>query len=430
MAKILEYQGKQLLEKAGIRVPTGGIASTPREAKGIAEKIGNPVVVKAQVLASGRLQAGGIRFANTPEEAAAVTEAMIGKNIKDLYVELVLIEEMIDVIHEYYAGVIIDSSVDVKAPVLVFSNKGGNGIEQIAVHGPEQFFKHTVDPLVGLEAQAVYSILEKTGITAQAQQKICDMLCRLYQFFKQTDASNAEIDPLVMSKTGHLYAADCRVTIDDNAVFRHPEFEIKIPIDMLRQATELEKLVWDQIKKSDCRGNGYFAQITTTFEPGEIFVGFHGIGGGGAMLGAAALISRGIKLANYADTSGDPHATKIYKIIKSIFSQPISAYIVIGACLANQEQWYHAFAIVKALREELKNRPGFPVVILLAGNKEAEAMRIIRDGLEDLNLRIELYGRDFIYNSDYIGERLEVLMTEYLKEISNKHGQKQRICNQ
>ena len=102
-------------------------------------------------------------------------------------------------------------------------------------------------------------------------------------------------------------------------------------------------------------------------------------------------------------------------MIKAIFSQPISSYVVTGACLANQEQWYHAFAMVKALREELRDRPGFPVVILLAGNKEAETMEILKNGLSDLDLRLELYGRDYIYNSDYIAERAQVLMDEYSK---------------
>jgi succinyl-CoA synthetase beta subunit len=137
------------------------------------------------------------------------------------------------------------------------------------------------------------------------------------------------------------------------------------------------------------------------------------------MLGAAALISRGMKIANYADTSGDPPASKVYKVIKAIFSQPISAYVLTGACLANQEQWYHAFAIVKALKEELKNRHGFPVVILLAGNKEAETMEILKKGLKDLDVRIEFYGRDYIYNSDYIGQRAEKLIAAYLEEKKN-----------
>jgi succinyl-CoA synthetase beta subunit len=185
---------------------------------------------------------------------------------------------------------------------------------------------------------------------------------------------------------------------------------------MDREPTELEQLAWDQIEEGDYRGTGYFAQMVTNFEKQEKYVGFHGIGGGGSMLGAAALLNRGIKIANYADTSGDPPASKIYKVIKVIFSQPILAYAVLGACLANQEQWYHAFAIVKALREELRDRPGFPVVILLAGNKEQEAMEIIRNGLKDVKPRLELYGRDYIYYSDHIAERVETLIKEYLKE--------------
>ena len=325
---------------------------------------------------------------------------------------------MLDVTHEYYAGFVVDSSVDIKAPVLIFSTMGGTGIEEVAVKNPEKVFRQIIDPIVGLDVQAVHVILERTDIAEEVRPKICETLCDLYRFFKQSDASSAEINPFAMTNSGDIYALDCHITIDDNAVFRHPEFDIEIPRDMDRQPTQLEKLAWDQIEEGDYRGTGYFAQMQVAFDPNETYVGFHGLGGGGAMLGAAALINRGIKLANYADTSGDPPASKVYKVIKSIFSLPISAYTVLGACLANQEQWYHAFAIVKALREELQNRPGFPVVILLADNKEVEAIQILRDGLRDLDLRLEVYGRDHIYNSDFMGARLEVLMDEYLPESS------------
>ncbi|OPY92308.1 MAG: hypothetical protein A4E73_01268 [Syntrophaceae bacterium PtaU1.Bin231] len=123
-----------------------------------------------------------------------------------------------------------------------------------------------------------------------------------------------------------------------------------------------------------------------------------------------------MKIANYADTSGDPPASKVYKVVKAIFSQPISAYVMTGACLANQEQWYHAFALVKVLREELRDRPGFPVLILIAGNREKEAIQILKDGLKDMDIRLEIYGREYIYRSDYIGERAEKLIAEYLNE--------------
>jgi succinyl-CoA synthetase beta subunit len=414
MAKISEFQGKSFLKMSGIKIPKGETATSPEAAKTVAENIGKPVVVKAQVLASGRYQAGGVLFANTPKDAAEAAGKILGSKIKGLRVKTVLIEEMLDVINEYYAGIVVDGSVNVKAPVLVFSLEGGTGIEEVAARNPERIFKLIIDPVVGLEPDAIKKMLKKAEIDAEKQKDIGDLLLNLYEFFKKSDASAAEINPFVITKDNNIYAADCHVTIDDNSVFRHPEFGIKIPRDMDREPTELEVLAWDQIEEGDYRGTGYFAQMITEFDPSETYVGFHGIGGGGSMLGAAALINRGIKIANYADTSGDPPASKIYKVIKSIFSLPISAYAVLGACLANQEQWYHSFAIVKALREELREKPGFPVVILLAGNKENEAMKIIENGLKDLNLRLEIYGRDYIYNSDYIGERLEKLMSEYL----------------
>jgi succinyl-CoA synthetase beta subunit len=267
----------------------------------------------------------------------------------------------------------------------------------------------------------VDSILQEMNVT-KASEQINSLICGLYRLFREADATSAEINPFVLTKEGEVYAADCHVTIDDNSVFKHPELGIKVPRDMDREPTALEQLAWDQIEEGDYRGTGYFAQMVTTYDKNEKYVGFHGIGGGGSMLGAAALLNRGIKIANYVDTSGDPPASKVYKVIKAIFSQPISAYTVVGACLANQEQWYHAFAIVKALKEELKDKPGFQVVILLAGNKEREATEIIKEGLKGLSLRLETYGRDHIYDSDFIGERVEKLMEEYLSEKKVSNG--------
>jgi succinyl-CoA synthetase beta subunit len=149
---------------------------------------------------------------------------------------------------------------------------------------------------------------------------------------------------------------------------------------------------------------------------GPGWLGFQGIGGGGAMLGATAFVARGFKIANYADTSGDPPASKIYIVLKHILSQEIEGYVLMGACLANQEQWHHAHALVKAFREEAKKRPGFPVIILLAGNKEKEAHEIIKAGFEGLPLRWELYGREYIYNTDFIADRVEALVKAYKAE--------------
>jgi succinyl-CoA synthetase beta subunit len=416
LARIFEYQGKALLKKAGVKVPEGDVAASPEEAREIAQRIGKPVAIKAQVWTTGRMKAGGVQFAGDPEEAWQKAKAIMGMKIKGLTVKKVLVEERLSLAQEYYAGIVINPAMEVKAPVLIFCTEGGTGVEEVAVRNPERVLRLTLDPLKDLEPSALETLLEKMGIPEKLGGKIQQAMMGLYRVFKEQDASSAEMNPFVLTKEGEIFAADCHINLDDGSVFRHPEFGIKVPRDMDREPTELEQLAWDHIEEGDYRGTGYFAQMLTEFEKGQIYIGFHGIGGGGAMLGAAALIQRGMKIANYADTSGDPPASKVYKVIKAIFSQPISAYVLTGACLANQEQWYHAFALVKALREELQGRTGFPVIILLAGNKESESIEIIRNGLKDLDIRLEIYGRDYIYNSDYIGERAEKLIAEYLAD--------------
>jgi len=132
------------------------------------------------------------------------------------------------------------------------------------------------------------------------------------------------------------------------------------------------------------------------------------------MLAADSLLRRGFKLANYADTSGDPPASKVYRIIKTILSQPrIEGYVLMGSVIASQEQWHHGHAVVKALREDLGDRHGFPVLILLAGNKEKEAHEIIREGLKGLPIQLELYGRDHVYQTEFIADRVEAMLREY-----------------
>lgn len=416
MARIYEYQAKELLYKMGVKVPRGTTAETPEQVRTFAAYLGRPVVVKAQVWASGRATVGGVRFAKDPDEAFEHAQTILGMRISGLPVRKLLVEEALDIAEEYYAGVTVDSSMKVKAPVLIFSIEGGTGIEEIALKSPQKVVRLVIDPLSGLDLQQLSLVLDNLSIESCVTKELSSAILGLYGLFKEYDARNVEINPLVLTKSGEIFAADCHVNLDDNSIFRHRELGIRVPRDMEREPTELEQLAWDNVEEGDFRGTGYFAQMITDFKEGEVYVGFHGIGGGGSMLGATALINRGIKIANYADTSGDPPASKIYKVIKAIFSQPISAYVLTGACLANQEQWYHALAIVKALKEELRHRPGFPVIVLLAGNKEYEAMEILREGLKGLDIRLELYGRDYIYNSDYIGERAEALIDEYLKD--------------
>jgi succinyl-CoA synthetase beta subunit len=324
------------------------------------------------------------------------------------------VEEKLDIEKEFYVGVIVDSATAVRAPVVVFCTEGGVNVEEVAARNPERVAQEPVDYLVGIGPKEAEQIVAKTDADAALAEKLQDALTKLYKVFVETDARIAEINPLVATKDGSVYAADCRITLDDNSVFRHPEFGIEVPRDMEREPTELEHIAWN-IEEEDYRGTGYFAQMSPVITKEEKFVGFHGIGGGGAMLGASALINRGVKIANYADTSGDPPASKVYKVIKAIFSQPINGYVMMGACLANQEQWHHAHAIVKGLREELQDRPGFPVLLLVAGNKEPKTHEIIKEGLKDLPVRWELYGREYIYQTDFLAQRFKEMLEEYLQ---------------
>jgi succinyl-CoA synthetase beta subunit len=422
MARIYEYQGKEILRKKEIPVPRGRCVTNAEEARKIAQEIGKPVAIKAQIWTTSRFKSGGIRFANTPEETAKVAQELIGSTIKGLPVEKVLIEEKLDIKKEFYIGVIVSNSYKVKGPVLIFSTEGGVGVEEVAARNPEKVATLAVDYLRGVGSEEANQLLSKLSfdgtLSPDLSNELSRTICNLYKAFKEYDARAAEINPLVLTQDQHLYAADCRFTIDDNSVFLHPEFGIKVPRDMERPPTRLEEIAW-AIEEDDYRGTGYFTQMFPKLE-GKGWLGFHGIGGGGAMLGASAFVARGFKIANYADTSGDPTASKIYLVIKSIFSQPIDGYVLMGACLANQEQWHHAHAIVKALREEAKRRPGFPVVILLAGNKEQEAHEIIRNGLKDVPLRWELYGRDYIYDTDFIANRVEELIKLHQDEKHKK----------
>jgi succinyl-CoA synthetase beta subunit len=248
--------------------------------------------------------------------------------------------------------------------------------------------------------------------------QLAQAVTAVYRTFVAYDARGIEINPLAVTRDGRVVAADCHLSLDDNSVFRHPEFNIVVPRDMDRPPTTLEEKAWLYIEEGDYRGTGYFSQMTPVIEGGG-WLGFHGIGGGGAMLAATAFVARGFKIANYADTSGDPPAGKIYAVIKYILSLPVDGYVLMGSCLANQEQWHHAHALVKAFREEAFGRPGFPVVMLLAGNKETEAHEIIREGFSDLPLRWELYGRNHVYDTGFMADRVEALVREYRSDRSS-----------
>ena len=412
MARLYEYQGKQLLKAAKVPIPQGEVATTPQEAAKIAEKIGKPVAIKAQIWAGGRGKAGGIKFANNASEAEKVAKDLLGSEIKNLKVEKVLVEEKLDIDKEYYAGVIIDASREVRAPVVMFSTEGGVEIESVP---SEKIAQMNVDVIRGFRLYDALNLAVLLKVPTKFLPPLAQVIMGLFQTFKGYNCRTAEINPLVITKDGKIFAGDCRMAIDDSSVFRHPELGIEVAREAPTPPTELDKIAW-QIEEGDLRGTCYIAQMVSEIK-GLNYVGYHGIGGGGAILGVDALNRQGLKIANYADTSGNPTAAKVYRAAKLIINQPgIEGYMLGGFIVANQDQWHHAHGVVKALREELPKRPGFPCVILLCGNKEKESMEILKEGTKDLPGRIEIYGSDKVYETEFLAKRMKALIVEYRKD--------------
>ncbi len=412
MARLYEYQGKQLLKTAKVPIPQGEVATTPQEAGKIAEKIGRPVAIKAQIWAGGRGKAGGIKFANNPSEAETVAKDLLGSVIKNLKVEKVLVEEKLDIAQEYYVGVIIDASREVRAPVVMFSTEGGMDIESVS---PDKIAQMNVDVIRGFRFYDALNLAVQLKVPTKFLPSIAQAIMGLFQTFKGYNCRTAEINPLIQTKEGKIIAGDCRMAIDDSSVFRHPELGIDVAREAPTPPTEFDKIAW-WIEEGDLRGTCYIAQMAPD-KKGLGYVGYHGIGGGGAILGVDALNRQGLKIANYADTSGNPTAAKVYRAAKVILSQPdIEGYMLGGFIVANQEQWHHAHGVVKALREELPKRPGFPCVLLLCGNKEKESMEILKEGTAGLQNPIEIYGSDKVYETEFLAKRMRALVDEYRKK--------------
>ena len=422
MAKFLEYQGKEWLAKAGLPVPKGRVASSPEEAEEVARWIGGPVAVKGQVQAGGRGKAGIVKLADTPEQARALATEILAKTVKGLPVKKVLIEEKLDIKKEYYCSFVVNNAREARCPMIMFSAEGGMDIESV---DESLLFKVNIDPIFGLRPYEAVDICVAAGIDSAEISKFVSFLTKLSAVYKKYDCQMLEINPFVMTGSGKLYCADCKMEIDNSAVGRHPEFGIEIARDLPGEPTELDIIGW-AIEETDARGTGFLMNMGyDEISPG--YVGYHPIGGGSAMMGLDALNAVNLKPANYADTSGNPVAAKIYRVAKSTLSQPnIEGYLLGGFMMANQEQWHHAHAMVKVLREVLPKRPGLPCVLLLCGNREIESLEIMRTGLADMmtpdgpGKRIEIYGREYVTDTKFIGERLLALCKEYSAERNSR----------
>ncbi len=221
--RLYEYEAKEIFKKFGIPIPRGRLAKTPAETRDIAEELGKPVLLKAQILAGGRGKAGGIQIATDPDEAEEVALKLFGQRFHGIRVETLLVEERLDVERELYLAVVIDDGK--RMPVLMASSEGGVEVEAIAEDTPGKIVLKHIDILEGLRDYEARDFVQKLGIKDSVVTETGDVLWKLYNVFRAYDAQIAEINPLIITKDWEVVAADAKLNIDEHSLFRHPEFE-------------------------------------------------------------------------------------------------------------------------------------------------------------------------------------------------------------
>jgi len=219
---LYEYQGKEVFGRYGIPVSEGRLVTTPGEAREVAQALGCPVVVKAQVLTGGRGKAGGIKVAETPTDTEARAKEILGMDIRGHQVQKVWIERASEIAREYYLSITFDRGA--KRPLFMFTTQGGIDIEEVAVSSPEALVQLHVDPLEGYHPWQGRRLVYEAGVTDPAEQKqIAAIVGKLYEAFVGSEAMLCEINPLIVATDGEVRALDSKFTVDDNALFRHPD---------------------------------------------------------------------------------------------------------------------------------------------------------------------------------------------------------------
>src|SRR5712691_8583014 len=388
MARLHEYQGKAILAANGFKIPRGRAASTADEAVAAAKELaagkkGGEVVIKIQTWTTGRAGIGGVAFAKKPDEVRTNAARMLAMKVGQFPVESVLVEEKIDIDREFFLSFAIDDAA--RAPVIIFAAGGGSGIEERAASTRRIPCNVNRGPLDSTVDGAVSSC----GLSPAHARQLAESIRKLFLAARSVEARSLEINPLVLTKDGQFVAADCRITIDDYAVARHPDLGIEIAREFDHPPTALERVAY-AVEQSDHRGTFYFAQLATiAAKDSKGLVGFHGAGGGGSMMSMDAIVNAGFTIANFTDTSGNPSASKVYRASRIILAQPdLVGYFGSGSGVASQEQYWSAYGLAKAFWELDLD---IPAVIRLGGNTEDRALDILQRMSKLLRAPIEGY---------------------------------------
>jgi succinyl-CoA synthetase beta subunit len=398
MARLHEHQGKDLFRRMGIPVPRGGVAHSQVEAAKIAQEVGFPVALKAQVLTGRRGKAGGIRFAATTEEVRMATCALLGAAIHGIPVEAVLVEQRLAIQREVYLAVTADPSR--RQPVTLLSLQGGVEIEDTAAQDPARIFHAPINIRDGLPEHVARNIIRcAPGATSADILALTPVLTHLYRTYRRYDCKLAEINPLALTPEGPV-AADARVDIDDDAIWRQPELGLTLTEETGRAPTPLE-IIAGSIDQGDHRGTAHFVQLdpdgALARELGKIPVAFDCVGTGASLTAMDELVPLGYYPVNFADTSGNPSASKMYRITKVILSQPdIQGYLFLS-CISSQQLDNTARGIVAALKELFPatgGKPNIPMLLAFRGAFDQEAIQVFRDHGIVESPWVKLLGRD------------------------------------
>jgi succinyl-CoA synthetase beta subunit len=383
MARLHEYQGKAILAANGFKIPRGRAVSNPDDAVIAAKELGGQVVTKIQAWTTGRAGIGGVAFAKRPADVRGHAARMLSMKVGQFPVEAVLVEEKIDIEREFFLSLAIDDAA--RAPVIVFAVGGGTGIEERAASTR----KIPCDVKTGPLDAALNEAVASCNLSKNQTPELAESIRKLFAAARSVEARSLEINPLVLTKGGEFVAADCRITIDDYAVARHPELKIEIAREFDHPPTELERIAY-AVEQNDHRGTFYFAQLATAApKESKGLAGFHGAGGGGSMMSMDAIVNAGFTIANFTDTSGNPSASKVYRAARIILAQPdLVGYFGSGSGVASQEQYWSAYGLAKAFWELDLN---IPAVIRLGGNTEDRAVDILERMSKLLRAPIEGY---------------------------------------
>ncbi len=368
--KVHEYQAKEILRKFGVKVPRGRATDSPEEARKIAEELGGRVVVKAQIHAGGRGKAGGVKLANTPDEVYEIAKKMLGMKLvthqtgpEGKIVRKILVEEASDIAREMYIGIVVDRAKE--SPVVMASPEGGVEIEEVAATHPELIFKEYVHPAVGLAPFQAKKLAYKLGLEGGAVKEAIKFLLALWKAFEATDASLAEINPLILTGQGEVLALDAKMNFDDNALYRHPDIK---ELRDIHEETPLE------VEASKYNLN--YIQL-------EGNVGCMVNGAGLAMATMDIIKYYGGEPANFLDVGGGANEEQIKNAFRILMSDPNvkAVYINIFGGILRCDRL--ARGVVNAAKEM---KVKVPIVVRMKGTNFEEGKEIILNSGLDIKV--------------------------------------------